>query len=270
MKILHLTIILVSVIIFSGIRLVIAEDEKPPIIITQVELSDPFKLLPDEASCEDLDTGQGCIIDKTLNHKVACGHYLGSVYCEPIHVVNNLTNSCVIASGFRANGTTIPEVNSKYGEQWITLYNTLDKPVTVSHFDIFPYKNWQSEYSGPTMPYHIANPPDIAPYLIMKPYQSCTYGFLAIDEPLSINAENTTLTAVYQYNGTQYQSSTPPLTDIYNDTRTWQFDGNKWVFAEQNTMPIPEFPFAVPVLLVSIVLLIAFYRFKSISFLSNL
>ena len=75
----------------------------------------------------------------------------------------------------------------------------------------------------------------------MTPHQNCTYGFRAIDEPLELETENTTLTAVYQYNGSQYESQTPALGDSYNDSRTWQFDGAKWVFAQQNTVSIPEF-----------------------------
>ncbi|NHI02840.1 hypothetical protein DYY67_0744 [Candidatus Nitrosotalea sp. TS] len=234
-----------------------------PIAITQVELNDPFKILPDDTTCEDAGVGEGCAVNLVPNHKVACGHYIGSGSCEPIHVENNLTNPCVIASGFHADGAPVQDVHTKYGEQWITLYNRLDTPITASHFEIYAYKEgWQSDYSGPALPYHVANPPSIAPYLIMLPHQSCTYGFMAIDEPLSLNTENTTLTAVYQYNGTQYISQTPALTDICNDSRTWQFDGNKWVFAEQNTVPIPEFSFAVPILLIGITSMIIFYRIR--------
>ncbi len=54
---------------------------------------------------------------------------------------------------------------------------------------------------------------------------------------------------------------TPPLTDTYNDSRTWQFDGNKWLFTDKQ-IAIPEFPFAIPVLLLSIISLIVFYRMK--------
>ena len=45
-----------------------------------------------------------------------------------------------------------------------------------------------------------------------------------------------------------------------NKTGTWQFDGNKWVFTEQNTMTVPEFPFAVPVMLIGTISTIVFYR----------
>ncbi|MGH2611677.1 MAG: hypothetical protein ACRDFB_01350 [Rhabdochlamydiaceae bacterium] len=239
-----------------------AQDTSQPIIITQVELSDPFQILPDDMACEDLGTGIGCAANLVPNHKVACGHYLGSADCEPLHVENNLTNTCMVASGFHADGTPIQDGYTKYGEQWMTLYNRLDKPITVSHFEIYPYKNWQYDYSGPALPYHIANPPSVAPYLIMMPHQVCTYGFMAIDEPLMLNTENTTLAAVYQYNGTQYESQTPALADIYNDSRTWQYDGTKWTFAEQNTVSVPEFPFATPVLLIGIVSMIIFYKTK--------
>ncbi|MDE2588557.1 MAG: hypothetical protein KGL95_02670, partial [Patescibacteria group bacterium] len=66
----------------------------------------------------------------------------------------------------------------------------------------------------------------------------------------------------YMYNGKNYAAFSPPLTDIENDSRTWQFDGGKWVFAEQNTMPVPEFPFAVPILLIGITSLVGFYKIR--------
>lgn len=238
-------------------------EKSSPVIITQVELDSPFVFLPDTRTCFDkpgFSSAYTCSTDLVPGHKVQCGYFLGSNTCEPIHLNNHFFNSCTIAYGFYVNGTAMKDTSHESGEQWVSLYNRLDKPITVSHFEIFPYKDWQSTYEGPKLPFHVANPPSITPYLVLGSHQSCTYGFFAIDEPMSLDTTNTILTAVYQYNGTQYQSQTPQLTDNYNDSKTWQFDGNTWTFAEQDTVSIPEFPLAIPVMLVGIVSAIVFYR----------
>ncbi|MHB8546776.1 MAG: hypothetical protein ACYDAJ_08425 [Nitrosotalea sp.] len=72
-----------------------------------------------------------------------------------------------------------------------------------------------------------------------------------------------TIEVSYYYDGKPYTTATPSLTDTYNDSGTWQFDGNKWVFAEQNTMTVPEFPFAVPVMLIGMMSVIIFYGIKT-------
>jgi len=42
----------------------------------------------------------------------------------------------------------------------------------------------------------------------------------------------------------------------------WQYDGNAWTFAEQNTVTVPEFPLTVPVMLIGLVASITFYSVK--------
>ncbi len=243
---------------------VLPEGVNPPVIISQVELSTQFKFLPNNQTCTSPPKSgftNNCLTDLVPSSKVACGYFLGSSTCEPIHI-NNIINSCIVADGFYPNGTVVKNTSHEFGEQWVTLYNRLDTSITVSHFEVYPNKEWVGNYYEATLPHRIANPPSIAPYLVMEPHQNCTYGFFAIDEPFSINTENSAFTVLYVNNGTQYQSSTPPLTDNYSDARTWQYDGNKWTFAEQNTVTVPEFPLAVPVLLVSFVSAIVFYRMK--------
>jgi hypothetical protein len=79
---------------------------------------------------------------------------------------------------------------------------------------------------------------------------------------LEVKPINMTLEVSYYYNGKPYTTATPSLTDTYNDSETWQFDGNKWVFAEQNMIPVPEFPLAIPVMLIGLISTIVFYRMK--------
>lgn len=242
------------------------EKKNPPVIITQVELDSPFVFLPDAQTCFDkpgFASAYTCSTDIIPGHKVQCGYFIGSKTCEPIHLNPHFVNSCTIATGFYVNGTAMKDTSHEFGEQWASLYNRLDRPITVSQFEIFPYKDWEATYEGPTLPYHVANPPSISPYLVLGPHQSCTYGFYAIDDPMSLNTKSTTLTAVYQYNGTQYSSQTLPLTDNYNDSKTWQYDGNKWVFAEQNTVKVPEFgALAIPVFLIGTMSVVIFYRIQ--------
>ncbi len=52
---------------------------------------------------------------------------------------------------------------------------------------------------------------------------------------------------------------TPPLTDTYNDSKTWQYNGTGWIFTDKQ-VAVPEFPFAVPSLLIGITTLIFIYR----------
>ena len=61
----------------------------------------------------------------------------------------------------------------------------------------------------------------------------------------------------YNYNNKDYSASTSSLSDTYSDTRTWQYDGNKWAFAEPNTVTVPEFSsMTSTVLVISIISII--------------
>ena len=66
----------------------------------------------------------------------------------------------------------------------------------------------------------------------------------------------------YNYDNKDYSVSTSSLSDIYNDMRTWQYDGTKWTFAEEKTVIVPEFPFAIPILVTGIASLLLFYKVK--------
>ncbi|MDE1767546.1 MAG: hypothetical protein KGI27_14930, partial [Thaumarchaeota archaeon] len=58
-----------------------------------------------------------------------------------------------------------------------------------------------------------------------------------------------------------YWDKTPLLNDTYNDSRTWQYNGTDWLFTDKQ-VSIPEFPLAIPVLLIGIASLIVLYRMK--------
>lgn len=261
MKTLHLSVIVILLIILgcnytvfaqtSPKSPVLPEGVNPPVIISQVELDEPYKTIPQDISCIQWNkmadqnlVPNYCTENVIPKQAVECGYSMTSPHvCNPVHETNNFTNACPFYSGFLPNGTPIVEKYVK-GDQWIVVYNTQDKSVNISNFNMkwnstgF-YENYDANFS-----------------LSMSPHEQCTLA--------SRFVESTTGDALiqYKYQGNNYVFKTPRLVDNYHDFRTWQYDGNKWTFAEQNTVTVPEFPLAVPVLLVSFVSVIVFYRMR--------
>jgi hypothetical protein len=228
------------------------ENKNPPVMIPQVELDDQYVTIPEGISCMQWNKMADqrlvpyyCTENIVPNEAVECGYSM--IYqhvCNPVHKTYNFTNACTFYSGFRSDGTPIIEKYAN-GDQWISLYNTKDNTVNISDFNMKWYspgfhENYDSNFS-----------------LMLFPHEDCTVAGYFVDP--------TTATALiqYKYQGNNYVFKTPPLTDLENDTRTWQYDGNKWTFAEQNTVTVPEFPIAIPILLIGIVSAITFYRIKS-------
>ena len=215
-----------------------------PVIINQVELDSAFAFFPDNQTCYDKPgfvNNYTCSIDIIPGHKVQCTYFLGASSCEPIHQYTSGTNrSCFGPDG------------SPNAPQWFDLYNTQNKTVQIQLFQLIilqGQKPWGNEGLFPTK-------------VNLGPHEKCTIGLGPLDEPLSLDQTNMGFAASYTFEGKNYTATTPPMTDISNDSKTWQFDGNKWTFAEQNTIPVPEFPFAITVLIISVTSLIIFYRIK--------
>jgi|SRR6185437_2930575 len=140
------------------------------------------------------------------------------------------------------------ELDSTNGSQWIKVYNPSDKEISLatmyinsSHGEVLgilggmdglPPKN-----SG-TVTIQSQKWSNVNNSITIFPYPPGTKG--VVDPPL--------------------WDRTPALSDTDSDSNTWQYDGNKWMFAEQNTVAIPEFPLAIPVLLVGVISVTAFYR----------
>jgi hypothetical protein len=220
------------------------QNETSPVIISQVELDSPFLLMPDNQTCT-LPAKPGfinnCLTDLISGKKVQCSYFIGSSTCEPLHQYTSGTNQ----SCFGPDG-------SPNAPQWFDLYNTQNKTLQIQLFQLIILqgeKPWGNEGLFPTT-------------INLGPHEKCTIGLGPSDEPLSLDQTNMGFAASYTFEGKNYTASTPPMTDLYNDTRTWQYDGNKWTFAEQNTVTIPEFPFTIPIFLVSIASLIIFYRVR--------
>ena len=174
------------------------------------------------------------------NGKSQCSIFVGSNACQPLHVYLTSNHTC---NGFG--------VEQESGPQWFEIHNTLNTTVDLQQVWVRSQKD-QRMYGTD------------GPYAIVKlgPNEKCTYAFFPVNEPLSLDQNNVSIDLQYEYGKKNYSISTSSLSDIYNDARTWQFDGNKWIFAEQNTVPIPEFPLATLVLIISIGSLIVFYRIK--------
>ncbi|WP_255496016.1 hypothetical protein, partial [Candidatus Nitrosotalea sp. FS] len=156
------------------------------------------------------------------DRKVECSYISGNS-CEPLHQYTSGTNKSCFSD-------SVQPISS--GTQWFDLYNTQNKTVQLQYFG---YKL----ISGNDMPESEGGGFDIGPHEKCTLALSNSYSHGALE----FKSVNMTLEVSYYYDGKPYTTATPSLTDTYNDSGTWQFDGNKWIFAEQNTVAVPEFPF---------------------------
>ena len=220
------------------------QNETSPVMITQVELDSPFALFPDNQTCTSppkIGFANNCLVELIPGKKVQCGYFMGSSTCEPIHQYTGGTNKACL------DPNEIPRA-----PQWFDIYNAQNKTIQIQLFNVQTLQNmkpWGEENLVPVP-------------ITLGPHEKCTYGFGPIDEPLTLDQTNMGFAVSYTYDGKNHTATTAPLTDLYNDSRTWQYDGNRWTFAEQNTITIPEFPFAGLMLLISFVSVIVFYRIK--------
>lgn len=105
-------------------------------------------------------------------------------------------------------------------QQWFELYNSMESTVstvgygfTITH----PGQNTIPNVAG-------------AQKIEIGPHQKCVFELYAIGGPAIDDPRNVIITFTYQYDGVGYTTSTPPLTDTYNDTRTWQLIHGNWTF----------------------------------------
>ena len=222
----------------------------PPVIISQAEINSPFKFLPDNSTCTSQPAvypQYGCLTNLVPGRKVECVYFSGNS-CVPIHqYVKGTNQNCT-------SGLTQLDILTS-STQWYDVYNTQNKTVQLQYFDdeVTDGKSMLGNKGGPNFA------------MSLGPHEKCTravsdYSFQGIPEFKPVNM---TMKVSYYYDGKPYTTATPQFTDIYNDSRTWQFDGTQWIFAEQNTVPVPEFPLAIPILLASIASLLFFNRINS-------
>ena len=148
------------------------------------------------------------------------------------------------------------ELNSKNGTQWIRIYNpnTSDIPlrsvyingsnqniVTFDYGDILKSRHDMVVQLNRMQP----NWSNINNTIHINSFYPDIYGN-NLDDPSDSPTS---------------WDQTPPLTDVSDDSRTWQYNGTGWMFTDKQ-VTIPEFPFAIPVFIISIASLIIFYRIK--------
>ncbi len=216
----------------------------PPVMLSQVELGSQFKFLPDNITCTSQPTvypQHSCLTNLVPGRKVECSYISGNS-CEPLRQYTGGTNQ-------NCFGDSVQQISS--GSQWFDLYNTQNKTVQLQYFGLklISGKDMQQSEGGG---------------FSIGPHEKCTFVFSTSysQGTLEFKPVNMTIQVSYYYDGKPYTTTTPSLTDTYNDSGTWQFDGNKWIFAEQNTMTVPEFPYVIPIFLASFVSAIVFYRMK--------
>ncbi|HET7337539.1 MAG TPA: hypothetical protein VFJ23_06575 [Candidatus Nitrosotalea sp.] len=231
-----------------------------PVIITQVELATPLASGYEPAiDCVTYSNGTKiCYTLESPYHKdinspyynIKCSFYNSHSKCDLIHQFVTLNSTCDVSG-----------VDSQ-GNQWIEIRNNLNSTLHLTNFGIIPIVNNILSIPGKPLEYVGADYTGNKNFTI-NPYQSCFIGFSGMPgEDLLFPLNNSSVAISYTYNNTHHMVATPFLTDVYNDSKTWQFDGNKWIFEEQNTVTVPEFPFAILVLIASITSLIIFHRMK--------
>ncbi|MDE1764759.1 MAG: SBBP repeat-containing protein [Thaumarchaeota archaeon] len=107
--------------------------------------------------------------------------------------------------------------------QWIELYNPTDSPVQMEGYDFGITHKSENKINLETQ--------SDDPGIMLGPHQRCVYAITNPDGPVIDDPRNVIISLAYRYNDTQYTISTPPLTDTYNDTRTWQLTYGNWIFA---------------------------------------
>jgi hypothetical protein len=146
--------------------------------------------------------------------------------------------------------------------QWLELRNVLDSDIQINGFTI-KVENEQNR----TL---FQDGPDLSNTIRMKSGQSCTYSFhcafmLSSDQRCIQDTKNVIFTFEYNYGGKPYadgdflysdggvvyKALTPPLTDQFNDAKTWQFKNKKWIFenmqAKTISPPLTQFNSGIPI-----------------------
>lgn len=234
---------------------------KNPVIITQVELATPLESgYTPTVTCTTYQNGTKVCntlespYRKDVNspyYNIKCSFYNSYSKCDLVHQSVRLNSTCNI------HGIDLQ------GNQWIEIYNNLNSTAYLTDFGTTRIINQTQNMQG-TPEYEGADYRGTKT-LIMKPHESCFIGFFGMPgEDVLFPLNDSSVAISYNYKNSNYIAATPFLTDTYNDSRTWQFDGNTWVFAEHNMVSVPEFPLATLVLIISIGSVIVFYKLGSL------
>ncbi|MGI0007739.1 MAG: hypothetical protein ACREAR_07070, partial [Nitrosotalea sp.] len=200
-----------------------------PVIITQVELATPLQHGNQSGTdCTTYQNGTEICQSYTSPYNkdihspyydIQCAFFGGT--CQLMHQVENLDSQCDLLQEY-------PQ-----GTQWIKIYNQMNFPIHLTHFgvtrildDILHIQNMAPQYAGT---YYVGNT-----NFTMSPHQTCSYGFIAgpIGSALEFPINDTSLAITYDYEDIHHMVATPFLTDSYNDSKTWQYNGTQWIFTD--------------------------------------
>jgi hypothetical protein len=156
------------------------------------------------------------------------------------------------------------ELNSDNGTQWIRIYNP-------TKYDI-PLHSAYINGEGPTyqdpgyieaVSWHNNSTLRSGHDLIVQIHSSSTLDHMPIRKALlTIYPMQVIIFTNNDYKSPWHWDRTPIFADTYHDSRTWQYNGTGWVFTDKR-VAIPEFPLAIPILTISLISLLVFYRMKS-------
>ena len=150
------------------------------------------------------------------------------------------------------------ELNSENGTQWVRIYNPNLAGIPLDFLHLSG-SNGESKYFDHNSTLEPRQ--DMVVQLNrLQPSWSNVNNIISIDSSYpDIYGNNLDTNALNDSPTTWTQ--TPSLTDSYNDSQTWQYDGTQWIFTDKQ-VAVPEFPFAIPILFASMMSILIFYRMK--------
>ncbi|MBI3639840.1 MAG: hypothetical protein HY223_05940 [Thaumarchaeota archaeon] len=123
---------------------------------------------------------------------------------------------------------TSQEQSCEYNEtipahQWFELYNPTNADVRITGYDLnvglVSNNGFGSSESSDQQ------------VIELPTHKKCIFGLFSVGQDYIPDPRNVLVKLAYHYNNINYTISTPPLTDTYNDTRTWKLSNNgTWVF----------------------------------------
>src|SRR5579885_376510 len=113
-----------------------------------------------------------------------------------------------------------------FANQWFELYNPTSYEIQIRGYalDI----RGQSGFGGTEI--------SSEEWIDLQPHQKCTYALIGIGQAYIPDPRNVVISFGYNYSTDRYKITTPPLTDTYNDSRTWSLVDNSWNFSAPNPL----------------------------------
>ncbi|MDC8451655.1 MAG: hypothetical protein KGH87_00670 [Thaumarchaeota archaeon] len=108
-----------------------------------------------------------------------------------------------------------------FANQWFDLYNPTSYEIQIKGYALGIKEH--SEFGGT----EISN----EEWIDLQPHQRCTFALPWVEQASIPDPRNVIISFGYNYSTNTYKITTPPLTDTYNDSRTWSLVDNNWNFS---------------------------------------